>query len=405
MNTQYMKVNPNELVIDLPVDNSKVSELMESIRTYGLLQAPHIWLKGLRVIDGFHRVVACQRICLSEIDCIVTDCDEDAFWDARIIAAKPHSAISDDRLSAWICESWKLSGWYERPDLESIKKDYALFGVQANDNPSEDELVKFSAAKKVIESVGVDFSGKHHPTEIGLWFKEKASRWGITEYNTRVRLLRALGYPEYSDLVYSELVSLDGLSFPARRAVIIQTERVLSRGRRGDKMFAVREWVETVKSTGQPQSFNDFWSQKQKENEERQQKESEDRRLEQLRISQWEQSPAGQEEIRKKRVAYLDGQIEHIFNRIDALDTYGFPESLRRLTSLIAVIENKIDEEFPDHKKKTRANPLIVENIELRKQVEEQQRKIKSLEMALKAKASVAPNLSGVIALSESELV
>ena len=82
--SNIMMVNPNEIVIDMPVDEQNVTQKMESMKERGIIQPVTLWLQGMRVIDGFHRSVAAQRLGWTEIPCYVVDCSEDAFWDARI---------------------------------------------------------------------------------------------------------------------------------------------------------------------------------------------------------------------------------------------------------------------------------------------------------------------------------
>jgi ParB-like chromosome segregation protein Spo0J len=114
MNSTHMMINPNELVIDMPVDEGNVKLEMESLQSSGMVQPVTVWLQDLRIIDGFHRTEAAKRLGWSEISCNVIDCTEDAFWDARIQSAKQHHAIEAQRLEAWMLESWKATEWAEQ---------------------------------------------------------------------------------------------------------------------------------------------------------------------------------------------------------------------------------------------------------------------------------------------------
>ena len=114
--SNIMMVNPNEIVIDMPVDEQNVTQKMESMKERGIIQPVTLWLQGMRVIDGFHRTVAAQRLGWDEIPCYVVDCSEDAFWDARIQSARQHHRIENERLNAWMMESWKTTEWY-KPSL------------------------------------------------------------------------------------------------------------------------------------------------------------------------------------------------------------------------------------------------------------------------------------------------
>lgn len=401
MNSQYMKVNPNELVIDLPVDEAKVTELMESIKVYGLLQPIVIWLMGMRIIDGFHRAVACQRLGLTEVDCIVVDCDEEAFWDARIIAAKPHAKVSNDRLAAWIFESWKQSEFYEAIDAKSIQDEYARFGVKFIDNMSTDDLVKFDVSRKLWDQNYTVFDSFDHifhsgsPADVREWFLDKASKWGINHFELKEILLTVWGHKDAVKTWTGKQLLDRGFSLAETEAVI-KFENVSNL--KGGLRENLPDWAEYVKLSGdKSKSIEAFtYESNSKENERRKQKEEQER--------QYYQTPAGQEELRKRRYAYIEQTLDSIFNSLSVLNIGEFPESLRRLTSLISAIENKMEEAFPEHVKPTKVNPIIVENIELRRQLQEQQRKIESLERALNSKQSVTKGLSQAAALSSAEI-
>lgn len=106
---EYMMVNPQEIVIDMPCDPANVKAKKDSIQQVGIIQPITVWIEGLRVIDGFHRVKAAQELGLAEVPSMVIDCGEEAFWDARIQSAKQHHGIEPDRLAQWMYESWKVS--------------------------------------------------------------------------------------------------------------------------------------------------------------------------------------------------------------------------------------------------------------------------------------------------------
>ena len=399
MNTQYMKVNPNELVIDLPVDEAKVGELMESIKAYGLLQSPNVWLSGLRIIDGFHRVVACQRLGLSEIDCIVTDCNEEAFWDARIIAAKPHSSISGERLAIWMLEAWKASKWYKPVDEKKVsaERERLVFTPIMTD-----DLDRIALAEAIW---GVD------EDEALSWFEEKARKWGTKIDN----VLSVLGFgflERYMDPVFTaegkilEAVD-DAVTLSALEASALAFQSVHLKKNWDsidDSKRIATEWILSSRE-GKKETLHDLADRRKAEERAEHRKRNEEARdKENRRYLEYAKTPAGKAEAREQQLAIADGQISSIFVYLENLNIAGLPEALRRLTSLISVIENKMEEAFPEHIKKTRVNPIIAENIELRKQVEAQGRKIESLERALKSKKAVSARLSDVVASSGHEI-
>lgn len=390
MNSQYMKVNPNELVIDLPVDEAHVAELMESISRVGLREKPTIWLNDMRIINGFHRVVACQKLGMIDIDCFVDDGDEEAFWDARIIAAKPHAKISNERLAVWIIDSWKVSRWYKPVDIEQIKKEYEQYGREL---PSTLQFPDKIAAAQALWTMDQDEGVK-------FWFADKAKRWGV---NPRA-ILSALGFPGLTDknnnYLLEPVVDRIGASVVEALAIKPHLSNFRYQGTEKDIDFATK-WAEERRAKTTDLSLNDY---KIKEKLDRQHLEEEERRKEKQRQIQWMETEAGKAELRKKSLAALDREIDDIFESIESLDISNFPEALRRLTSLIMLIEDKMGDAFPEHIRKTKANPIIAENIELQRQILENQQEIESLKRALNSKQTATAKLIDTAAFSSSEI-
>lgn len=65
--------------------------------------------ENLKLIDGFHRVAAMQELGFQDVDCIVVDCDDETFWDMRIISASTHKAVTFARVIEWIDQVFQLS--------------------------------------------------------------------------------------------------------------------------------------------------------------------------------------------------------------------------------------------------------------------------------------------------------
>lgn len=129
MNAETMMVDPNELVIDMPLDEANVNTKVESMRNNGMIQDVTVWLQDMRIIDGFHRTEAARRLGLPAIRCKVVDCSEAAFWDARIQSARQHHTIEGERLQVWIRECWRNSDW---PDVIALMKDGQLRASNPN---------------------------------------------------------------------------------------------------------------------------------------------------------------------------------------------------------------------------------------------------------------------------------
>lgn len=372
MNTQYMKVNPNELVIDLPVDEAKVLELMESIKAYGLLQSPNIWLQEMRIIDGFHRVVACQRLGLTEIDCIVADCSEEAFWDARIIAAKPHSEISDERLAVWMLESWKNSG------LSMVR--YYDFEVSL---PKKERTNDFKALAKVLydkyfrdmkPNSGIKSIAEN--AELEGWISEKAQKWGVRKRHLVGKFLTWCGVDVYgSDAAIVDHVA-QKLKLPLEKRQIVAREFKNANGSNGSGLAArhsLTEWAKQELVQDKPASYRGF--------------------VESKVIPLATDNPK-----------MFDSLLDRFTGGLEEIDIDLVPRAPHRLYALIGFIENKIESSFPDHVQRTKVNPIVAENIELRATIDEQKRRIASLERALNSRQNTVSMFANAVALSSTEI-
>lgn len=122
MNAETMMVDPNELVIDMPLDEANVNTKAESMRNNGMIQDVTVWLQDMRIIDGFHRTEAARRLGLPAIRCKVVDCSEAAFWDARIQSARQHQTVERKRLESWIISCWDSTEWDEELILDEVER-------------------------------------------------------------------------------------------------------------------------------------------------------------------------------------------------------------------------------------------------------------------------------------------
>ena len=111
------------------------------------------------------------------------------------------------------------------------------------------------------------------------------------------------------------------------------------------------------------------------------------------------ETPTGQAEIAKRRLESLKDSIKEMQYSLGAMAS--IPEAPVLLTELIQWIEAKIEETFPACVLESQANPVIAENIALRKKIEEQNERIASLERALRSKGAVSRN---VVAVTSGEL-
>lgn len=498
MNTQYMKVNPNELVIDLPVDETNVQKKMDSMRLDGVVGQPiAIWLNGSRIIDGFHRTVAAQRLGWAEIDCVVTDCDEERFWDLRIQSAKQHASVEQERLEAWIWECWNASQWddellesevnefnlddegvidfikvvmeEERKrldviDFSCLQKDYhapqwesrflsvcfregAKTWTDAENLPDEkflnsrdnaipasylkkarqmqdrhlllvrDKEPKVEFKKSINDFLSVDKKraalllaawntlGDCSNEYIRRWFQDKSEKWGIPIKEV-IRVIFRFVHPEYENLINVQHLAGDVslLQYYALNCNQLiakfspkkdeeNKDQYLDRIRRRETEHDLLRKKDSEECINRIKTIQD-------ENESIRR----EREIKELQRQEYLKSPAGQAELRKNKLSELEHQFDFIAECIIRLNISKFPEVARRLTSLIDLVENKIEESFPDLAQKTKVNPIIAENIELRRQAEEQKRKIESLERALNSKQGSTKMLPKTQAFSSIEI-
>lgn len=181
MNAQSMTVDPNELVIDMPVNEKLVVEYMASMAEHGLIQPVTVRLQDNRIIDGFHRAVAASRLGWKEIVAYVVDCNDEAFWNARIISARQHHEVEDERLAAWIFECWRQTRWFV-----SVKPDKDGLLPRAYSNTSLDmTLLEMTWSVFNKKRYGSTFSLNaplltQDEIELSRWMDDRASQWGLT---------------------------------------------------------------------------------------------------------------------------------------------------------------------------------------------------------------------------------
>lgn len=188
-----MMVDPQELVIDLPLNEKKVVEYMQSLSEHGLVQDVVVWLKDNRIIDGFHRTEAARRLGWTELHVLVKDISEEAFWNARIISARQHHEIEASRLTVWMSECWKQTKWYVpiSPDKDGLMP-------RVYSNTSLDlrlvEMVWTVFCKKMsnqwfpkLETLTDD------ERELRDWALVKSQQWGVTIDQLAEMFLQAAG--------------------------------------------------------------------------------------------------------------------------------------------------------------------------------------------------------------------
>ncbi len=106
---QYVSLPIEELVSDVPVDLLHVKGLADSIMSRGQLNPVIVREETKEVIDGFHRIAAMKELGFKEVECVLTPCDDEGFWDFRIIQASLHKNVTFARAIDWIEEVFRRS--------------------------------------------------------------------------------------------------------------------------------------------------------------------------------------------------------------------------------------------------------------------------------------------------------
>ena len=141
---QYINLPIKDLVSDVPVDPTHTRELADSIMTKGQLAPVIIREETKEVIDGFHRIAAMKELGFDQVECVLTPCDPEGFWDFRIIQASLHKNITFARAVDWIDKVFRLSPWTKR-----YKNGYSLFAA-IRQGYAPKEVVGWAEAKAKV---------------------------------------------------------------------------------------------------------------------------------------------------------------------------------------------------------------------------------------------------------------
>lgn len=119
---KYEMLPIERLVSDVAVDPVHVRELADSIKVSGPISPILVRDENLELIDGFHRVAAMKELGFKDVESILTSCDNETFWDLRIMSASLHKAVTFARVVDWVEEVFNLS-----PLKNKYKNAYNLF--------------------------------------------------------------------------------------------------------------------------------------------------------------------------------------------------------------------------------------------------------------------------------------
>lgn len=156
---KYVRLPIEKLVSDVAVDLLHIKELADSIKSRGQLAPVIVREETLEVIDGFHRIVAMKELGFKEVECVLTPCDDESFWDFRIIQATTHKNVTFARAIDWIEKVFQLSPLYKHWEYgggRRYKSAYSVFASYRQGNP---------------------------PEEVKKWVENKAAMWGLAPKN------------------------------------------------------------------------------------------------------------------------------------------------------------------------------------------------------------------------------
>ena len=145
---RYISVPIKELVSDVAVDPLHTRELADSIMGKGQLAPAIIREETKEVIDGFHRIAAMKELGFDQVECVLTPCDDEGFWDFRIIQASLHKNVTFARAVEWIDKVFEVSPWRDR-----YKNAWNLFDTATHG---------------------------YGPKEAQEWVQAKAKTWGLS---------------------------------------------------------------------------------------------------------------------------------------------------------------------------------------------------------------------------------
>lgn len=398
--SDMMMVNPNEIVIDMPVDEQNVLQKMESMKANGIIQPITLWLYGMRVIDGFHRVMAAQRLGWAEIPCYVIDCSEDAFWDARIQSARQHHKIADDRLTAWIFESWKLTKWHV-----SFATGYANSLLSAPTQSTEmiqmaEQLWNiFRKETGGRTSIPTTRKGRKNQ-ELIAWLDEKAKMWGATTCDVAARILDKLGIisvdNEYGIRFIDSLAKKYDLTFAQRQKVVTESNggdigRLPTQV--GIDKYDVEKWVRQEIDTNKinPLGLLPFIEKKNMQKQEHYAQQN-------ARLVEYSQTPEGRARTYKINVEKVKAIAADAISLVKSVsdvisDTKDFSDPIIEVISTLTAFHG---EKFKSRETRI-SDRLAARNAELSEKVKNLSDEVASLKRALAAKQVATPKLQHVM--------
>lgn len=186
---QYISIPIGELVSDVPVDPVHTRELADSIMSKGQLAPAIIREETKEVIDGFHRIAAIKQLGFNQVECVLTPCDDEGFWDFRIIEAATHKNITFARAIDWVEKVFESTPFWERHARSTgpnrYKSAYTLF-ERARDKTAPQEVQDWALKKAKMWGLSVstiaDWLETREKLQPGLLEEAKRGETPLTHY-------------------------------------------------------------------------------------------------------------------------------------------------------------------------------------------------------------------------------
>ena len=451
MNAETMTINPNELVIDLPVDDAHVQELMTSLQKNGRMVEPvTVWLQGMRIINGFHRTEAAKRLGWESMPCLIQDLTEDEFWDARIIAAKPHKEVEPERMAAWMLESWRNSFGLNSINVDALNELLDRFGI--TDRLSEEQLQMIAlvdaldsyesgdeyinsrrvfAGEEKVED-GFTKSGrkrfvtrqiweKRGPTEFEQWFESKADRWGVpvkTIASSIEKTARKVVGIQYKKEPYNNWrIEYETGNWSRKELPLVEYIARLEAKKRYEQYTP--KWASDVARGAAAVTDIGVYAQEEKEKLaelDRQRDERARRKLEAYETQKLEKDQKLMRQLEedqkardrtfstpKWRLQALHSILHRARYELNSIATEDLPEAPAMIAEFAQFVADFSAKHFPDMQV-AQPNPVALENSRLRAENAKLKERIASLERALGSKQAAGEMLSSAMAWSSGDL-
>lgn len=378
------KVNVNDLVIDMPLDEANVARMAKIMDSDGQTIPIIIWLNDFRIIDGFHRVAAAKRLGWDEIFCNVEDCTEEDFWDRRVVFSRPHHTLTDERLSIWISECWNATDWCQEGILTEVKE--AVWDIHKR------------IIHPAIDGHSLPLISKLPPlqAEIYAWLRAKVERWNVSVYKLYEVLFR-------EDSIKQTSIELDLIA--AKNDLNANKRVFLGQQMQGKKIVDERGSGRILVNKNDVEQYASFLSGTQDMppfGEYKQLAKGDDKDValplnsDSKRIVEAEKrfELAAKENARRGFNIKVSALRAHVAD--SRADFALLDDGYEMLMSLSAWAANKAAELFPGREQPT--------EVQLRRELADAYRQIQSLQKALDSRKDYRPRLPEVLAYSSTEI-